>query len=285
MPEPHYVKSPMIPYTLSQPDIFGIMVGVMFGMVVVRFLAVAGVFAAFAALARRTFWRHRWVNLRPYKKHQFCQELAWSLLTSGIFALTGAITAVLWQWGYTAVYVEIGGWGYLYFVLSLLIALLVHETYYYWLHRWMHHPKIYPWMHKVHHQSITTSAWTAFSFHPLEALAQALFLPILVFVLPLHPYAIVILLTVMTFSSVINHLNLELYPAHFNRHWLGRFLIGATHHSLHHSQFRYNFGLYFTFWDHLMGTESETYNALFDQKTQVITPLPVSLNPSRLDSN
>jgi sterol desaturase/sphingolipid hydroxylase (fatty acid hydroxylase superfamily) len=72
----------------------------------------------------------------------------------------------------------------------------------------------------------------------------------------------------MTTTSVINHLNTEIYPRDFNKHWFGRWWIGATHHSLHHAQFRYNFGLYFTFWDKIMQTESPDYNKLFEEKTK-----------------
>lgn len=67
----------------------------------------------------------------------------------------------------------------------------------------------------------------------------------------------------------INHLNTELYPRDFNRHWLGRWLIGATHHSLHHTQFRFNYGLYFTFWDKWMRTESPDFHKVFEEKTKV----------------
>lgn len=94
------------------------------------------------------------------------------------------------------------------------------------------------------------------------------FLPAAILLVPLHPYAIVILLTLMTVSSVINHLNLEIYPRGFAEHWLGQWLIGATHHSLHHSQFRCNYGLYFTFWDRWLGTESRDYLPLFRDRTQ-----------------
>lgn len=258
----------MLPYTLSHPDIFVIMVGVMFLMVVGRYLVIAAVFMAIFYLARLTPWKHRRVNFRPYQRWQFLREVGWSIATSGIFALTGAIAAVLWQWNLTAVYLKLESLGdYIYFVISILIVLFLHETYYYWLHRWMHQPKVYRQVHQVHHDSLVASPWTAFSFHPWEALLQAIFLPVVLLVLPLHPFAIVIQLTLMTFSSVINHLNLELYPPGCSRHWLGRFFIGATHHSLHHSQFRYNYGLYFTFWDQLMGTESPQYLPLFQEKT------------------
>jgi sterol desaturase/sphingolipid hydroxylase (fatty acid hydroxylase superfamily) len=71
----------------------------------------------------------------------------------------------------------------------------------------------------------------------------------------------------MTFSSVINHLDIEVYPKGFYKHFFGRWLIGATHHSLHHKQFKYNYGLYFTFWDKWKGTESPLYAQLFEEKT------------------
>jgi sterol desaturase/sphingolipid hydroxylase (fatty acid hydroxylase superfamily) len=59
----------------------------------------------------------------------------------------------------------------------------------------------------------------------------------------------------MSFSSVINHLNIEIYPRDAHRHFAGKWIIGATHHSMHHKQYRYNFGLYFTIWDRLVKTE------------------------------
>ena len=148
------------------------------------------------------------------------------------------------------------------------MALLAHETYYYWLHRWMHRPKIYRWIHKVHHDSIVTSPWTSFSFHPLESLLQAVVVPIVVVVLPMHIVAVLTMLSLMTISATINHLDIEIYPKHFEKHWLGKWVIGATHHSLHHAKFRENFGLYFTFWDRWMETESPEFEELFREKTQ-----------------
>jgi sterol desaturase/sphingolipid hydroxylase (fatty acid hydroxylase superfamily) len=99
-------------------------------------------------------------------------------------------------------------------------------------------------------------------------LLQAVFIPILLFFIPIHDVALGILLAVMTISSMVNHLNIEIYPHKFEEHWLGKWLIGATHHSLHHTQFKYNFGLYFTFWDKLMKTESPQYVSTFKDKTQ-----------------
>src|SRR5439155_24508149 len=134
--------------------------------------------------------------------------------------------------GFTRIYLSITDYPLWYLPLSLIIAMGIHETYYYWLHRWMHRPRIFSVIHKVHHDSNITSPWTAFSFHPLEGLLQAIFLPLLLIVLPMHVYVLLIQLTIMTFSSVINHLDIEIYPKYFHKHFLGRWLIGATHHSL-----------------------------------------------------
>jgi len=174
--------------------------------------------------------------------------MGWSTITALLFAIIGAGTLVLWQKGYTRVYTNVHDYSWWWLPVSLAIALVLHETYYYWLHRWMHQPAIFRIVHKVHHDSNITSPWTAFSFHPLEGLLQALFLPLLMLFLPMHLYVVIVQLTIMTLSSVINHLDIEIYPKHFYKHILGKWLIGATHHALHHKQFKYNYGLYFTFW-------------------------------------
>ena len=71
----------------------------------------------------------------------------------------------------------------------------------------------------------------------------------------MHYYAFLAYLIVMTFSSVINHLNIEIYPKWFRESKLGPWFIGASHHTVHHTEFRKNYGLYFTFWDRWLGTE------------------------------
>jgi lathosterol oxidase len=189
------------------------------------------------------------------------------MITALIFALFGAATVLGWQQGWIRVYVDADDYPVWWLPVSFLLALLVHETYYYWLHRWMHHPRVFKIVHKIHHDSNITSPWTAFSFHPLEGLLQAIFLPLLLLFLPLHLYVLIAQLSFMTLSSVVNHLDIEIYPKRFHRHFLGRWLIGATHHSLHHRQFKYNYGLYFTFWDKWKNTESDLYEKLFNEKT------------------
>ena len=118
----------------------------------------------------------------------------------------------------------------------------------------MHHPKIYKHLHLVHHKSVHTSVFTSFSFHPLETIVQAVFLPLIICILPLHLYAIIGILVIMTISATINHAGVEVYPSGKIGNWLKKWIIGATHHNFHHQKFNYNYGLYFTFWDKWMKT-------------------------------
>ena len=79
-------------------------------------------------------------------------------------------------------------------------------------------------------------------------------------------------LTTMTIWAVVNHLGLEGLPGQFPHHWLGRWMIGPAHHSIHHDHQDKHFGLYFTFWDKLMGTEEHGYNQKLMRSKVTIPP-------------
>lgn len=239
------------------------------------FLAIFGRYVLFSLVfwwlfkvSMKDQFAHRAVQTRPRKPGQDWREIGWSLLTTLIFTTMAMGMILAYQSGITRIYTDLTAYPLWWYPVGIVLVLFVHETYYYWLHRWMHRPDIYRWVHKTHHDSITTSPWTAFSFHPTESTLQAIIIPALMFVLPLHLSAIGLILLIMTASSAVNHLNTEIYPQHFDNHWLGRWLIGATHHSLHHTQFRFNYGLYFTFWDKWMKTESPDFHRLFGEKTK-----------------
>jgi Delta7-sterol 5-desaturase len=257
---------PQLP-DFSIPVNFILLTAAMFLIVAGRYFLIAGIFHVWFYMFKKDRWQQRRLGKKDLDKKQFYTEVKWSIITSMLFALAGAFTTILWQKGYTKLYLDVHEYPLWYLPVSLLISMFIHETYYYWLHRWMHQPKVFKLLHKVHHDSNTTSPWTAFSFHPLEGLLQAVVLPLTIMFIPMHVYVLLTQLTLMTFSSVINHLEIEVYPANFHKHILGKWIIGATHHSLHHKQFKYNFGLYFTFWDKWKRTQSPKFNELFEEKT------------------
>tara|TARA_R100001369_G_scaffold29172_4_gene52735 strand:- start:224548 stop:225309 length:762 start_codon:yes stop_codon:yes gene_type:complete len=230
---------------------------IFFLILVLRYFLAAGLFYHHYYIKNKEKFQSKKLSKRPYKKGQLKKEIKWSLISSIIFAITGSLLFFLYKHGYTQIYVEFSINDLWYFPFSLVVVLLIHETYYYWIHRWMHSPSIYRRVHKVHHDSLTPSPWTAFSFHPWEAVMEALILPIILISIPLHFSAVVFYLMFMTISSVINHLDIEIYSEKLQKSFFGKVFIGATHHHFHHSEFNTNYGLYFTFWDQWMNTESD----------------------------
>lgn len=229
---------------------------IFFSAIIFRYIVAAGVFFYYFYVLRYPKYRERRLSKRDVDVSQYKREILWSTTSAVIFAVAGALTYWLWQQGYAAIYLNVETYGYGYLVLSVLSAMLIHETYYYWTHRWMHRPKIFGAVHKVHHESLIPTPWTAFSFHPFESILEAIILPVILLIIPMHPLALGIYLLIMTISSVINHLDIEIYPEKLRRSVIGRWLIGATHHHLHHREFNTNYGLYFTFWDKWMKTEN-----------------------------
>lgn len=244
-------------FEIDTPAVFAVYSLIFFVAILFRYVVAAGAFYYYFYILKEEAFREKRLNKRPLKKNQLKKEVIWSVKSSAVFALVGAVTYWLWTNDLTALYLEVDQYGLWYLPVSLAIILLLHETYYYWIHRWMHHPSVFRIVHKVHHDSHTPTPWTAFSFHPWESLLEAIVLPLLLILVPVNIYVLGFYLLLMTMSSVINHLNIEVYPNSFQKSLFGKLFIGATHHNHHHKEYITNYGLYFTFWDKIMGTESK----------------------------
>lgn len=192
------------------------------------------------------------------------REIGYSILTTFIFAAIGYIVFVTPFSRYTQVYTSIDQYGVPYLVLSVILIIFVHDTYFYWTHRLMHHPRLYKVFHRVHHLSTNPSPWAAMAFHPLEAVVEAGVIVLVAFLFPLHSLAIGIFLLFMMVYNVYGHLGYELYPRGFSRSWVGKWINTSVNHNLHHQRFRGNYGLYFLFWDRLLGTLQPDYDQVFD---------------------
>ena len=223
--------------------------------------------------------------------HAIRREVLYSLFTAFIFALNGVFIYVSMANGWTLIYTDFADYGWLYGLFSLAVTIVLHDAYFYWTHRLMHHPLLFERFHRLHHESHSPSPWAAYAFAPLEAVIQAMFLTILIFVLPLHVAVIYLFMLHMIVRNVIGHSGFELFPRSTPGHPVLGVLTTNTHHDLHHSSRGYNYGLYFTWWDHLAGTEHPNYREVFDRVTRrhadsADSPLaaPVTWTPSATDN-
>ncbi len=200
--------------------------------------------------------------------HAVRREIFYSLQTALIFALNGVFIYVAMAKGWSLTYTEVADYGWLYAVFSLAATIVLHDAYFYWTHRLMHHPRLFDRFHRLHHESHSPSPWAAYAFAPLEAVVQALFLTILIFVLPLHVVVIYLFMLHMIVRNVIGHSGFEFFPRGTPAHAVFGLLTTNTHHDLHHSSTGSNYGLYFTWWDRLAGTEHPRYREVFDRVTR-----------------
>jgi Delta7-sterol 5-desaturase len=226
----------------------------LFLIMLMRYFLVSGLFYLLV-WKRPLRWRERELNSDKPSRSAITREILWSISATLIFAVPGAFMLVGWEFGWTQIYLEPARYGWAYFVLGPLLYMALHDTYFYWTHRLLHQPWWYRHAHYVHHQSLSPSPWASFSFHPLESVIEALFIPVLVFVLPIHVAGLLFVLTSMTILGVINHLGYEIYPRFFVDRGVGRWFISVTHHNWHHRRFNCNFSLYFRLWDIWMGTD------------------------------
>lgn len=188
--------------------------------------------------------------------------------------------------GYTRLYLQPEQYGLWYLGVSLVLVLILQDTYFYFAHRLSHHPKCYRWLHRGHHHSKRPTPWTSFAFDPAEAIIQAVYLAGAVLIIPMHLSVLVAVVIIMTLGALIHHFGLRLFQSSAVGNWLGSWIIGPTHHGLHHRKYTVHYSLYFTFWDKLLGTQYDGYENVFSpsvsmlgaQKTAVklATEIPLS---------
>jgi Delta7-sterol 5-desaturase len=230
-----------------------------------RYLIPASIAFTLFWLIGRNRWRHLFIQTTFPANRQLVKEFAYSMSTVVIFSLVGYGLYLSINAGLTPVYNEVSDYGILYLIFSFLVAIVFHDFYFYWTHRFMHHKKVFKHVHRVHHESTNPSPWAAYAFHPWEALIQAMVFPIMVFTIPLHPIVMTLFLLYMIVRNVIGHLGFEIFPKGWTKNkWLS-WTTAVTHHNLHHEKFNSNYGLYFTWWDRWMNTEDKSYHHKFDE--------------------
>jgi sterol desaturase/sphingolipid hydroxylase (fatty acid hydroxylase superfamily) len=229
-----------------------------------RYIVFAGGAYLIFYVWKREKYSHIKIQSRFPGREHMGREVIYSLLSFFIFASAGALIFTLVRHGHTRVYTDIHAHSLWYLAFTVFVFIVAHDTYFYWTHRFMHWPKIYRYVHRVHHLSTNPTPWAAFAFHPLEAIVEVGILPIMVFLIPLHPLAIFLWVIYMTFLNVMGHLGYEIFPSGFTSKAATAWHNTSVHHNMHHKYVRCNYGLYFNVWDRIMGTNHDRYHEEFE---------------------
>jgi sterol desaturase/sphingolipid hydroxylase (fatty acid hydroxylase superfamily) len=234
---------------------------------VLRYFFIAGIaFLIFYIFKKKEYFIHKIQQRWPANK-DYQREIGYSLTSFLFFAVVPVVLSLSFVRPYTTIYKNFADHGIWYNFLVFPLMLIIHDCYFYWTHRLMHHPKLFRIFHVVHHKSTNPSPWASFSFNPAEAIVESAIIYVFAFTIPVHFYHLLGFLFFMTAYNVYGHLGYELYPPNFNRHSIGKWLNTSVNHNMHHQYFHGNYGLYFTFWDKLMGTVHPGYHENFDAVT------------------
>ncbi|MEM8677800.1 MAG: sterol desaturase family protein [Planctomycetota bacterium] len=223
-------------------------------ILVFGYLLPAGQFYYVYHVRDREKYAERRIQARLPAPESIRREVRLSLVTILIFALLSTVVFQFYKDGDTALYWNVFDYPLWYLPVSFVLCLVIHDTYFYWTHRLMHWRPIFKYCHQGHHRSLTPTPWAIFAFQPLEAVIQFAGVALIIFYLPLHPFVLFAYLSIDSFINTAGHTGFEMVPPSVARHWLFRGWNTVTHHDLHHTNVRVNYGAFFNVWDRLMGT-------------------------------
>jgi sterol desaturase/sphingolipid hydroxylase (fatty acid hydroxylase superfamily) len=112
-----------------------------------------------------------------------------------------------------------------------------HEFHFFCIHRLIHTPFLYKWVHSVHHNSVNPSPWSSLSMHPVE---QLLYFSssLLYLIIPSNPVMALYQLHFAGFGAVVGHIGFDKIEVGSE----GGFDTHAYSHYLHHKYFEVNYG-------------------------------------------
>ena len=152
------------------------------------------------------------------------------------------------------------------FLLQLFFSLLVEDFLFHMNHRLLHWKKIYPYIHKIHHQHIITISISAIYAHPIEFVFGNL-VPMaagpMILGSNMHISAVFTWYALRTISTLDGHSGYEFSWSPFNQiPWL----CDSGYHNYHHLHNLGNYSSFFTFWDTMLGSNKFYYEYLKEQK-------------------
>ena len=124
-----------------------------------RYFLLAGIpFLIFYKLFPAVFSKNK-IQAQLAKQKDFIREILHSIQTSVIIAAVAILIIKTPLKEFTLYYEDLSAYPSWWIPISMFLMLVLHDTYFYWMHRWVHHPKVYRRVHLLHHKSVNPSPW------------------------------------------------------------------------------------------------------------------------------
>lgn len=235
----------------------------------VRYFAVVSLtFVVVWKWGAKRFERRRVQSHRRADRAQILYEVKHTLVTLAIGAATAAGVGALYKSGHSKLTMDLAGWEPWQVPLIILGLVLFNDSWFYWWHRLLHHPKLFKYVHAVHHKSVDTNPFTSYSFHGVEAFLLGGWILPAALLVPMPLLALVAAAILGTANNVMSHLGYEFFPRWLLQVPVLRWMNTATFHGLHHAKSHGNYGLFTRFWDRLLETELDGYEERFLRRNE-----------------
>ena len=261
---------------------------------VITLVGIHVLYFLFAWLSYKFIFNHDMMRHPKFLKNQVKLEIQTSLRAFPVMMLLTLPWFQAEVMGYSKVYDGLDTHGYLYLFASVplcvfpspfhipqtdlfLSYLLFTDFCIYWVHRWLHLPVFYKYIHKPHHKWISMflyiyplyyaqqvmllvpTPFASHAFHPLDGYLQSIPYHLFIFIFPIHRLVYLVLFVLVNMWSVfVNTLffliscivltsrfcfDCQIHDSDMiTGHFLEKFINGPAHHTLHHLYFTVNYG-------------------------------------------
>lgn len=216
----------------------------------------------FASLSYIFIFDHATFTHPKYLKNQVRLEIRQTMISMPLMSIFTALFFLLEVRGYGKLYDAPSDAPFaLYNFLQFPLFITFTDLCIYWIHRGLHHPKIYKTLHKSHHKWIMPTPYASHAFHPMDGFAQSIPYHIFPFIFPLQKFAYVALFIFINFWTIF---------IHDGEYVANSYIInGAACHTMHHLYFNYNYGQFTTLWDRLGGSYRQPNDELFSRESKM----------------
>ena len=227
-----------------------------FGLQASRYLLFAGGTYLLVWRWRKEAFKKRRLQGQDFNSEDLKRDLRSSLTSAFVFAIVAALGATSWIQPSMKFYDKVSDYGWTWTLFSFFLVVFIHDTYFYWTHRLLHRPQLFQNVHYLHHKTTNPSPLSSYAFHPLEAFIESIWMIPVFILLPVHVYVVILFFFFALYANICGHLGIEIYPDTWRKNPILKWLNTSTHHNYHHQDAHGNYGVYFIFWDRLMGTEN-----------------------------
>jgi len=206
-------------------------------------------FVIYFTFASLFYWLARVVKRpisnKPIPKHQIKTEVMQSLRSIIIFGTGILVPWSMLKTGLAAFTIEAS---MIKIICDLTLLIIWNDLHFYIIHRVLHAK--FKKTHGVHHQSVTSTPFAAYSMSVTEAVLLGSVMPLAMLVYTFSLQALMLLPLWSIFINALSHSNCDLFPKAHPYSLLGF----IKHHQHHHSHYQGNYSFFFGQLDSWLGT-------------------------------